>query len=195
MAFRPGIGSDWLEFFVCCRRDYYHSMADMGLYSRNPVLMPGLNDSLRRRCCTPYDAFGNNGRRRSFSVCRDSFWPYMPPIVPHASRSGMPAFAVWLNCFPEQMAVRCSRPHKRWGCPASRSASTSERRYGCPPGVFRLRQRLNDSRHYLLSTRNSVERIGVLCGFRTDSLFSRRSGYSSASLPVHSARIICDRLA
>lgn len=171
---RPDSG--WLEFFVCFGREFYESMANLGLFSREPVLFPGLTEQLVNQCGNLLEQFQKAPDEETAGLFL-SAQKFILDIV-ESSRSvelgsmrGIMAQAAEILCGPdfpspvqaaEQLGIEYETFRKQF-----------RRAYQCPPAAYQMRRRLNWAKQLLLDSQKSIQEIAELCRFSDAFAFSK----------------------
>lgn len=183
-------GTPWLEFFVCFGREMYEAMASLGMLSREPVLFPGVNEQLVSQC----------GRLLAFAQkAPDSQLPFLFLEVQQflfdvleAHRRN--ALGTLKRPLEEAAGILCTA-NPNYPSPAQAAKQVGmeyeyfrkqfKAAFGCPPGAYQLRHRLNFSKQLLLGCTDSIEKIAQQCcfsdGFAYSKAFRKHFGISPSA--------------
>ena len=169
----------WLEFFICFGRDYYNSMADLGLFSREPVLWPGLTEERVFRCrqlMSRFAALPDTELPTLFLQTQDFAADILRASRKRNNRlleaaehlcTASPDYPT-----PEEAAIFSGISYETF-------RKQFKDAFGCPPAAYQLRHRLNRSKQLLLDSDLSVRAIAEICRFSDPFAFSKafRSHY------------------
>lgn len=168
--------SGWLEFFVCFGREFYESMANLGLFSREPVLFPGLSEQLVAQCGSLLEQF-QKAPDSEIAGLFLSAQKFLLDIVESSrnvelgSMRGIMTQAAEILCTPDFPSP--VETAGRLGMEYETFRKQFKRAYQCPPAAYQMRHRLNWAKQLLLDSQKNIQEIAELCKFSDAFAFSK----------------------
>ena len=183
-------GSGWLEFFVCFGREFYCSMANLGFFSREPVLFPGLSEGLLSQCGSLLEQFQAAPESETAGLFL-SAQKFVMEIVESSQDVRLGAMR---GAMAKAAETLCGHDFPSPGDTAAMLGMEYEtfrkqfkQAYQCPPGAYQMRYRLNWAKQMLMDSSKSIQEIAFLCKFSDAFAFSKafrvRFGLSPSRFP------------
>lgn len=170
--------SGWLEFFVCFGRDFYESMAAMGLFRREPVMQPGLNDALIARCGALMQEFRttpDESLPRLFLSAQEFLLTIVDLDRQRELGTSQQALrdAARMLCTAAPDYPTPAETAAFLGMEYETFRKKFRSAFGRPPGAYQLRHRLDYAKKLLLDSNRTIEEIALACRFSDIFAFSK----------------------
>ena len=159
----------WLEFFVCFGYETYRTLTHMGLLQDQPVLCPGLNQSLLDRCLLFYDYLLLEAQQLVFGIYdmhrKQSLHPSVRSLL-YQARDLLGSGQI-----PDDS---CRGTAEYLGLGYENFRKLFRQEFQIPPHTYLIQKRLNNAKELLLQDNLSVQEIAARTGYPDSFSFSKQ---------------------
>lgn len=170
----------WLEFFVCFGYETYRALTHMGLLQDQPVLCPGLNQSLLDRCLLFYDHLEHSSPEQLPYLLLEAQQLVFGIYDMHRKQSLHPSVRSLLYQARDLLGSgqipddSCRGTAEYLGLGYENFRKLFRQEFQIPPHTYLIQKRLNNAKELLLQDDLSVQEIAARTGYPDSFSFSKQ---------------------
>lgn len=170
----------WLEFFVCFGYETYRSLKHMGLLQDQPVLCPGLSQSLLDRCLLFYDHLEGAATEQLPYLLLEAQQLVFGIYDRHKKQSLHPSVRTLLYEARELLGSgwipddSCRGTAEYLGLGYENFRKLFRQEFQMPPHTYLIQKRLNRAKELLLNDSLSIQEIAAMAGYPDSFSFSKQ---------------------